>query len=192
MARFARRGFSRSGGRSKPVHPVTWCARDHLNTAINSSATNQVDICGEDEFEKYTNPTIVRVRAELRLGLVPDGAAPFAAQEHCWAFVGLIIVEGDHTWTAGLNTKDGLENPWLWLGYAQLRLDANFTFTSTGALNTAAFSSQDQSQRYLSIDAKAMRRVPRGHKLIMVGTNVALTGSPNFAINGMIRVLIKE
>jgi len=193
MARFRPRSGFRS---SKPLHPVRWCALADFTENVPAGNSAIGTICGADDFEQFTNPTVVRIRGIWQATLERVAAD---ASEAIRVAVGIRTVPEDFL-LANLEdmlSNNGAESPWMWYGHFRLSSTLEQQALWDSDTNTIVNTSRSRfagglSSHHWDIDVKAMRRVPQNTKLIWAYTSDNAVGEPNLTTSISLRVLVKE
>ena len=153
----------------------------NIGLSLTTGVQAQQSLVAESVLETFPNPTVVRIRGELVIGVTAIGAAGSNTD----LTLGIKLTTASAFAAGGAsvespNTEIGSD--WIWW-YASPTRSGN------------AVSSESDSNvgmlRRLVVDSKAMRKVSPNQVLILVAHNVVGGSTQTIAINGTIRVLLK-
>ena len=113
--------------------------------------------------------------------------------------LGIQLVDNNLITLGDITVSGTQEDGWLWYGWGQVSTHHSSypLFNSTGAETgtVAKFDTQAEGRKFFTIDSKAMRKVPRGKRLILAYTVLVAAGSPPsnaMRLDGYVRTLLKE
>ncbi len=151
--------------------------------ALTPATGNQTfsTIVSEALLENTPNPTIVRVRGQLLVRITGVGAAIAAAH----LTFGIKLVTGQ---ALGIGIT-AIEHPGTDIGSDWLWWDTRTVRSKDGI--TDADMSTAQTVR-VSIDSKAMRKVPPNKALVLIVQNTVIVSTITATIEGQVRVLLKH
>ena len=173
MAR--RRVFQRAAARR-----TSW-EGSNVALSLTTGVQAQQALVTEAVLETFPNPTVVRIRGELVVGVTAFGAA--GANTNLTLGIKLATASAFAAGGASIespNTEIGSD--WIWWNAAPTRNSTTLVTDSTGNVGTLF---------RVMVDSKAMRKVGPNQVLILVAHNVVAGSTQTIAINGVIRVLLK-
>ena len=170
-----RRNFPRAARRR-----TSW-EGSNVALSLTTAVQAQQSLVTEAVLETFPNPTVVRIRGELIVGVTASGGA--GSNTNLTMGIKLTTASAFAAGGASVespNTEIGSD--WIWWYAAPTRVaDAigSGSGTNVGVLDR------------VHVDSKAMRKVSPNQVLILVVHNVVGGSTQTIAVNGTIRVLLK-
>jgi len=186
MARF-RRGFA---GR-KPRR-LEWCSAGEVGTEGSSfPVTDSMVICDDVELNKYTDPTIVRVRGNITVEL--ERSHSTLTQTLVYAF-GLIVLDLNVITVSDILTTS-VTRDWMWLHYGRIKSERHTypVWNGSTVLTSTTTSTAYTGFAQIPVDVRAMRRVKRSEQLHLVfSCRASDEPGASVRVGALLRALIKE
>ncbi len=144
----------------------------------------------ELDFERFTSPTIIRIRGRIVVKLNASTGDTYEATSYK---MGLIVA---HKSTGSSEVDvDDVEQPWMWYtsGLVWQPVGQLKYWNGSAAINYNSAISGATRKEVHEVDTSAMRRLSTNERLILVLERTVEAGSPGDPeIAGHIRILVKE
>ena len=181
-----------------PARRMVWEASSvfsRTSTAIGEDG--EIDLIDNTKLEALTHPTIMRIRGHVRLAL--GGNLVNNAQTAIEVALGIQLVDVNLITLGNIGQSAQAEDSWLWYAYGIVSTHhKNFVLMNSTGTEVGTVSKYDtdaEGRKFFEIDTKAMRKVPRGKKLVLAYTVGSVIGSPPsnaMRLDGYVRCLLKE
>ncbi len=169
------------------ARPVRWIGEAFTFQSVGAGGV-MLTAAAEADLEEMTQPTVIRMRGQVTMKLNASDGVTYQASSYR---IGIIVVHKSAV--AGDISLAAFGNPWLYYATGLLWQPVTTLVNGfTGATYGSALGASTRKQVH-QIDVKAMRKIDRNSRLVLVADRATEAGAPNSPqVYGHVRVLVKE